>query len=929
MRLKTLLLSSTAFWLLAAAPASAAPVVAAVTAFAGFLGSGTIGAIIVKGAIGFALNAGMSLYAKAKAKKAAANQAPRGVNVQVRLGEDNPASFVPSTYATPGVRNYAGSWGQIGKTPRAFFVDVIELGCMPLPGLAGMWAGDKKCTILWDQPHPGGLGCPVQEFRVNGTDYMWVKFADGTQTTADPYLVEKFGGHPDRPYLSTMIGRGCPWAAVTTRINADLYPSGKPDYLFETLPMVWYDLRKDSSVGGDGPQRWNDRSTWAPSDNNAVIIYNIIRGIYYGSEWVFGGQNLAAFRLPASNWMAAANECDRLITKADGTKEKQFRFGYEIRCDMEPLDVIDEARKGCNGQIAECGGIFKMLVGAPGSAVYSFTDAHIVVTSPQQLEPFRPLEQTHNAIEATYPEPAEKWVIKDAPARRDPGMLAADNNIPSPMGMSFPATPFATQVQRLMEAILKDGRRFAVHSINLPPESKVLEPNDVVAWTSAHNGYTNKKFLITRRAGTAGGRQQFLLKEIDPTDHGWTPSMELPTSIGHVGPEPVTPQPMEGWAAAPAEILDESGTARRPAIRIACAADLDDVARVHVQVRLKSTQAILFDSDQTPYPRPHSGGATQWTLSGAWCMPNQVYEVMGRYIPYTQRPTLWGAPIEVRTPDVRDTDIRVGLGQTDKDVRARFRELQDEMDSFFRPTIEQMLQDLSSIGALGQVQRQRMIEQIGSAFASISEERSVRVTAQEATARILVTLEAALGDANARIAREELARATVDQALTTSIVAAESRFDAAQSTTLARLVTEEETRASAVQALSQSLQGVSADLDGRFAQGLMTLRAAANQSGVDARFSIMLRGGTGANFKESGFYLELYTVGGVQRTRIAMMADQFVFTNGGESFYPVVIEGGVLKLAVAHIGSIRAGEIRAENGKYLLVCNTGTHEWYE
>lgn len=648
MKLRSLLLNSVATWLLFAGPVQAAPVVGAVTAFAGWLGAGSVGALIVKGAIALGAQVGMSLAAKAKQKKQLANQPARGVEVSARIGDNAPASFIVGRYATPGVRTYIGSWGQAGKTPNAYLTDVLEISCLPVPGLASMWAGDKKCTILWSEPTANGAGCPVQEFRVNGTDYMWVKFVSGSQTVADPFLREKFGTATPRPYKDTMIGRGCAYVIVTTRVNADLFPSGKPEYLFEPSPPVFYDLRKDSTNGGSGPHRWNDRATWEPTENNAIIAYNIIRGVYYlNNEWIYGGQSLAAFRLPASNWMAAANECDRLITKADGSTEKQFRCGYEVQVNAPPLQLLEELRIGSSGQYAEVGGVFKMSVGAPGAAVYQFTDDDVVVTSAQELDPFPTLDDIHNGIEGEYPEPENRWVMKPAPPRYDAALEALDGDRRLATGIDFPTTPFPTQVQRLMETMLKDGRRFAVHSINLPPVTKVLEPNDVVSWTSARNGYFNKKFLIVRKAGAASFRQGFILKEIDPTDHGWTPGQEIPSPIGGgVGPIVVPPQPMYGWTVEPYEVRDTAGTPRRPSIKVSCSPDQDDVKNILVEVRLKSSQEVVFQSDATAYAHPYS-----WVLPGTF-LPNTQYEVRGKFVPYSNRPTEWSNWITVTTPNI-------------------------------------------------------------------------------------------------------------------------------------------------------------------------------------------------------------------------------------------------------------------------------------
>ncbi len=136
-----------------------------------------------------------------------------------------------------------------------------------------------------------------------------------------------------------MVGRGKQLVILTCRYNTELF-SGAPDIIAEPHPLRCYDPRKDSTVGGSGPHRWEDQSTWEPSYNNAIVIYNIVRGIRdQGGQWVYGGQNLSAYRWPISNIMAAANECDRVI---DG--RPQYRCGAEISVADEPLDVIDALR---------------------------------------------------------------------------------------------------------------------------------------------------------------------------------------------------------------------------------------------------------------------------------------------------------------------------------------------------------------------------------------------------------------------------------------------------------------------------------------------------------------------------------------------------------------------------------------------------------
>ncbi|MDL2397470.1 phage tail protein [Rhizobium mayense] len=643
MKILILILNVLGFWLMADA-AHADPITLAITAISNFLGSISIGKLLLT----VAINVGLSLVEKALAKKE--QPQPAGAKLEINMGDDHPMSFIIGSYATAGRRKYAGSWGEDGKTPNAYFTDVIEVGSLPNyageRGLTSVWIDDQQVGVLWEEPHPDGRGFPVLQYRVNGKDYLWIKFLDGTQSGADAFLTAKFGANPDRPWKPTMVGLGCQVVILTARYNTNLF-SGIPAGLYQPHPVPIYDIRKDSSVGGNGAHRWNNPATWEPTSNPATMIYNLARGVYYGQEWVYGGQNIGAFCLPYANWMAAANACDAAVALDGGGSEPAFRAGYEVQCDQQPLDVVSELLKACNGRMAEVGGIFKVLISTPGGAVYSFSDDDIVATEEQDFQPFPSLSDTYNAIEATYPEPTEKWATKDAPGRYNADLEAQDGNRRLPAQIQLPAVPFANQVQRVGLAMIQDYRRFRVHQVSLPPDAYPLEPNDVVSWTSARNGYDEKKFLVVKVEPQPNFLIVVTLKEVDPSDYDWHSGLQLPTATGWIGPITPPSQPMVGWTVEPATVKDAGGIDRRPAIKISCAPDMDDVERVWVQVRLKEAGDIVFDSDSTRYATPFS-----WVISGQWTLSNTDYEARGRYIPKSNRATDWSAWLAVKTPNV-------------------------------------------------------------------------------------------------------------------------------------------------------------------------------------------------------------------------------------------------------------------------------------
>ena len=80
-----------------------------------------------------------------------------------------------------------------------------------------------------------------------------------------------------------MLGRGVPYAVVTACYDPEVH-RGVPKVLFELDGARLYDPRQDSSVGGAGPQRWSDPSSWTPfgggaNENPVVQIYNLMLGL--------------------------------------------------------------------------------------------------------------------------------------------------------------------------------------------------------------------------------------------------------------------------------------------------------------------------------------------------------------------------------------------------------------------------------------------------------------------------------------------------------------------------------------------------------------------------------------------------------------------------------------------------------------------------
>lgn len=513
-----------------------------------------------------------------------------GITTDVtQTGGTNPMSFILGRYATAGSHVCPPmSHGTSGKTPNAYLTYVINLGDVAGQTLSRVIIDGNYVTL--GSPAHADYGLPVTGIY---TDYAWVKYYDGTQTSADAGLLAKYASYPERPWLADMIGRNTCYAIVTFRYNREKF-GGFPKVLFEMDGIPLYDPRKDSTVGGSGAHLWSTPSTWEPTNNLAVMIYNAKRGISLPDLGIWGGE-MPAEDLPFASWVSAMNSCDMAVPLSVGGTEPAYRGGYEVTVSTEPSAVIEELLKACAGQVAEAGGIWKIRVGGPSLPVYFLTDDDVIVTRSQDLDPFPAGDQRNNGIAASYPEPDSIWESKSAPPRYNATWEAEDGGRRSVASLQLPAAPYANQVQRLMQFYAADDRRHLRHTMTLPPDAAVLEPLDTFSWTSARNGYTAKLFDVSQLVDDQVLILQTVAsREVNAGDVAWSPSDELAYFLP--SPAPVLPpaQTVSGFSVVAHTITDDGGTSRRPAIRLIWdGADQDGVRGLEYEVRVAATSVVI------------------------------------------------------------------------------------------------------------------------------------------------------------------------------------------------------------------------------------------------------------------------------------------------------------------------------------------------
>jgi hypothetical protein len=606
--------------------------------------------ILLNLVVGVVLSIASTLISQALAPKPQDRQQQvRGFRGTIQTGGKVPQSFIVGTYGTPGKLEYRNTWGQSGETPNAYLTDVVSFGDLPISGFTGLYVNSEEVTVTASGHVTQGY--PVAEKASGGADHLWWEFLDGTQTTANSFLTGKFGADPDRPWESDMIGRGVPYLTLTALINEAVW-AGFPSYMAEVQGIPLYDPRKDTTAGGSGSHRVDDASTFEFSDNNIVIVYNILLGIGYGDQHVWGGHARQS-QLPYAVWAAAMDACDEDVDLDAGGTEKRFRAGREIFLNERPADVILELLTGANARIAHAAGVYYVLVGVPDEADFTFTDADVIVTSPTTLDKLPSIDDVINGATATYLEPSQAWEAKETAPYYPAGLLAEDGGFDRPVGLDLGTTFSGTQAQRILKAAVEESRRFARHVVPLRPAFGQFRPLEAGGWTSDANGYTSKLFLLTARTEDPWGRVVFGTQEIDPADHDWDESTdEQPLSFAPMTPIYPPAQPMAGFAVSPYVFPDADGTGRRPGILLEYTGAMPDIRVVLYQVREDFGDENTVAEGEITYDRLNASAAQP--IGGQWTLPDTDYELRAKFLPPdgSGRETEWSSWLSVTTPDV-------------------------------------------------------------------------------------------------------------------------------------------------------------------------------------------------------------------------------------------------------------------------------------
>ncbi|MCJ8519028.1 hypothetical protein ABID21_001936 [Pseudorhizobium tarimense] len=783
-------------------------------------------------AIGIGLNFVVGRIQASRAKKAAKKNA--GTQFERDYGENVSRKVACGYVGVAGHDVYVNTYGNSNK----YLQQVYCLSDYPCDGLSRVWAGGEELTLLLIDSSSAHQSYSVASGKYSGR--MQFTFYNGTQAGADPSLVTY--ANPSGRWTAQHFGSGaCYLVAFVTYDQEEM--NSFPQFFFEIRGARLYDPRKDFTVGGSGAHRWGDYSTYEFTENPIIMDYNYRRGFSWNGD-MFCGMGMSPEDLPVDKYATAANICDELVSG-----ERRYRCSVLLDCDVDHGDNIDGLMQACGGMVIDSVDGSWPLIGTAQPIVATLTDDDLIVGENVRFQRRRSMADLVNSVGGTYPEPSNMWSPTGYDTQTNSSQVALDRRTRD-LAINFPTVPSKRQANQLAAIYYKENRFEATADVVLRPYFQDVRVGDWVRWNSER--YGDRAYIVQSRsirALTSDGPRNVALSLQERDSSIYAGTGVLPPVVPIPSGEPVYLNELPDWTPIP--ILAQADDGRTIAAFRMSWSPFDDV----------SVTGIQFEWWPTAEPNNRYTKNVQPDVTITMLQEGIVSETeySFRHKLIANRPTVWSPVKKATSLPSGNADLEVYLDNLNKEVKEQFQKLFQGFDDV-RPILERILTDQQLQGATSEVIRRGLTKQIGDARARFTEEISVVVSNLAAAVTSITELDAEF-ESNKATVTQELASVATD-----------------------------------LDALATQITDVYAAIDDGFAQGRVEFRAAANQSGVDARFSVALRGSVNDTFKESGFFLELYTVGGVQHSRFAVMADQFVVTNGNVSTLPLVYEDGILKL---------------------------------
>ncbi len=665
--------------------------------------------------------------------------------------------------------------------------------------------------------------------------------------------------------------------------NTTVYSSGPPRKLAVAKWVKVYDPRLDSTYpGGSGPQRANDESTWAWSDNPYL----------HALTWVIGRQ-ANGVRILGLGAPLTAIDMAAFVEGANVAAANNWKLGGVVYSTDDKWEVLKAMLQAGAGRPMRLGAKISCLVSTPRTSLATLTGADVVGEAQITGTPSR--RSRINTVWPKYREEAQGWeiVATDAPIQVAAHITADGGKVRS-REIEYPLVQSPVQAAQLARYDIENSREFQPVVLPCKPAWMGYKPGDCITVNEPEFGLVSQKMLILRRQRDPATLVTTLTL-VSETDgkHAFAlgSSLSPPATPGLSGYDPnqSTVVAAGSWTATGTALTGPDGSTQ-PAIVFAGEVEDPNVTRVIAETRLSLGGGNFGDwmsSEHSPQIR---------RIEVRGLLPSSDYHCRIRYRTALQAEGLTGLDLGIKTTGALSvpgaiTDINgltpqeltsqlayvVEQGrQLNQAVLESFNRLVDERGLTYQATlhngqpVKKILIDENTswtdgdVSVIGQLNLLGQVTDGGSAF--ILNETAVKVSATETLAEYRTGVAAAQAANSAAISSEISARASGDSAL-----------------------------ASSLSSLSTTVGGNTASIT--------TLQSSVN--GISAEWVLALN----ANGQVAGIKAAV----GPTVSTLAFQADQIAFSNGAVNVFPLTIVGGEVRATNFRVDRVTANSIETES----------------
>lgn len=303
-------------------------------------------------------------------------------------------------------------------------------------------------------------------------------------------------------------------------------PNGVPNRYTQIVEgALVYDPRRDSTAGGSGTHRINDRTTWAyaPTDSNGVPIgrNNALQVLWYLLGWYIPNKQTGELILVAGRGIAPEDiNIATFITAANNCEAAGYYTDMILSTEDEHTANEDKMTAGgLIGQLIDTGGLWSYYANVDDSAniAIELTDADVIQGGSVTWNEYQGINEQYQAVTGKFIDPHANalFQLNGYPMVRD---VNYENltGLKRRKTQDFEVVQDVMLAQKLARLLLNMGQYQAEFAA--PFMYRVLRAQawSIVRYTSERFGW-QKLFRVYRYDITTDGGVELLLREIHPS----------------------------------------------------------------------------------------------------------------------------------------------------------------------------------------------------------------------------------------------------------------------------------------------------------------------------------------------------------------------------------------------------------------------------